>query len=45
MTDTTDPVDALHQECVDARRDVRVAFAEARQVAAEWEPRPAPRRD
>jgi len=42
MTDTTDPVDPLHRECLEARRDIHAAFRQAQAAAVAWTPKPMP---
>ena len=39
MTDLTQPIDALHEQCLLAQRDIRAAYTAARRRAAHWTPR------
>jgi hypothetical protein len=42
MTAITAPVDRVHAECVEALRQIRAQFADARQRVASWQPGPYP---
>jgi hypothetical protein len=40
--DPTAPIDGLHAACVEARRQIRHQFDEARLRVANWQPAPPP---
>ena len=40
--DPNAPIDQLHADCVQARREIRDAFSWARQLASEWNLRDMP---
>ena len=40
--DVTEPIDPLHDECLDARDAIRQQHRQLAAIASRWEPRPYP---